>query len=273
MQGGAACEAAGEAGWLGGLPVAIKDLTDVAGCARRMARRSSKTMCRRDRIRWWSGSNGRAASSWASRTRRSSVPAARRSTRYSAGRAIPWNLSLTCGGSTGGGAVSLATGEVWLAQGTDHGGSLRGPGTYCSVVGIRPIAGPGYARDSEQSLVAAVGARTDGAEHSRSRAVSRYDGGILPTRSDDLRCAGGSFVAALARPTAEADRLTVRLQRQDPGRARNARDLPRRRGASRNSGASSRNTRQTSARWTTPSYSAVQHFVVDRESQLRNIAT
>jgi amidase len=37
--------------------------------------------------------------------------------------------------------VSLATGEVWLAQGTDHGGSLRRPGTYCSVVGIRPSPG------------------------------------------------------------------------------------------------------------------------------------
>jgi amidase len=53
----------------------------------------------------------------------------------------PWNTSLTCGGSTGGGAVALATGEVWLPQGTDHGGSLRRPGTYCSVVGIRPSPG------------------------------------------------------------------------------------------------------------------------------------
>ena len=53
----------------------------------------------------------------------------------------PWNTSLTCGGSTGGGAVSLATGEVWLAQGSDHGGSLRRPGTYCSVVGCAPRQG------------------------------------------------------------------------------------------------------------------------------------
>jgi len=50
----------------------------------------------------------------------------------------PWNTSLTCGGSTGGGAVALATGEVWLAHGSDHGGSLRRPATYCSVVGLRP---------------------------------------------------------------------------------------------------------------------------------------
>src|SRR5581483_11778690 len=53
----------------------------------------------------------------------------------------PWNTALTCGGSTGGGAVALATGEIWLAHGTDHGGSLRGPASYCSVVGLRPSPG------------------------------------------------------------------------------------------------------------------------------------
>jgi amidase len=37
--------------------------------------------------------------------------------------------------------VALATGEVWLAHGSDHGGSLRRPGTYCSVVGLRPSPG------------------------------------------------------------------------------------------------------------------------------------
>ena len=53
----------------------------------------------------------------------------------------PWNTSLTPGGSTGGGAAALAAGEVWLAHGTDHAGSLRRPATYCSVVGLRPSAG------------------------------------------------------------------------------------------------------------------------------------
>jgi amidase len=53
----------------------------------------------------------------------------------------PWNTSLTCGGSTGGGAVALATGQVWLSHGSDHGGSLRRPATYCSVVGLRPSPG------------------------------------------------------------------------------------------------------------------------------------
>jgi amidase len=53
----------------------------------------------------------------------------------------PWNTALTCGGSSGGAAVALATGEVWLAQGSDLGGSLRSPASFCSVVGLRPSPG------------------------------------------------------------------------------------------------------------------------------------
>ena len=53
----------------------------------------------------------------------------------------PWNTSLTCSGSSGGSAVALATGEVWLATGSDLGGSLRTPASFCSVVGLRPSPG------------------------------------------------------------------------------------------------------------------------------------
>ena len=53
----------------------------------------------------------------------------------------PWDLSRTCGGSSGGSAVALATGQLWLATGSDLGGSLRLPASYCSVVGLRPTAG------------------------------------------------------------------------------------------------------------------------------------
>ena len=53
----------------------------------------------------------------------------------------PWNPALTCGGSTGGGAVALATGTGPLAQGTDLGGSLRIPAAFCGVVGLRPSPG------------------------------------------------------------------------------------------------------------------------------------
>jgi amidase len=53
----------------------------------------------------------------------------------------PWNPALTPGGSTGGGAVALATGLGPLAQGTDLGGSLRLPASFCGVVGFRTSPG------------------------------------------------------------------------------------------------------------------------------------
>jgi len=53
----------------------------------------------------------------------------------------PWNTDLTCAGSSGGSAVALASGEVWLANGSDLGGSLRTPAAFCSVVGLRPSPG------------------------------------------------------------------------------------------------------------------------------------
>jgi amidase len=53
----------------------------------------------------------------------------------------PWNPSCSAGGSTGGGAVGLATGMISLAEGTDLGGSLRIPASFCGMVGLRPSAG------------------------------------------------------------------------------------------------------------------------------------
>jgi amidase len=53
----------------------------------------------------------------------------------------PWNPARSAGGSTGGGAAALATGMIALAEGTDLGGSLRIPASFCGVVGLRPSAG------------------------------------------------------------------------------------------------------------------------------------
>jgi amidase len=134
-------EAEGEPGWLGGLPVAIKDLADVAGVrttygspifadhipehshplVERIERRGGIVIGKSNTPEFGAGGNTFNAVFGATRN--------------------PWNTALTCGGSTGGGAVALATGQAWLAQGSDHGGSLRGPATLCSVVGIR--ASPG----------------------------------------------------------------------------------------------------------------------------------
>ncbi|MCU0494007.1 MAG: amidase [Chloroflexaceae bacterium] len=53
----------------------------------------------------------------------------------------PYDLSKTCGGSSGGAAVALACGMAALADGSDMGGSLRNPASFNNVVGLRPAAG------------------------------------------------------------------------------------------------------------------------------------
>lgn len=124
-------------GWLGGLPVAIKDLTDVGGVrttygspifSDHVPQRSNPLVERIERLGGIVIGKSNTPEFGAGGNTYNEV----------FGRTLnPWNTALTCGGSTGGGAVAVATGEVWLAHGTDHGGSLRRPASYCSVVGIR----------------------------------------------------------------------------------------------------------------------------------------
>ena len=63
----------------------------------------------------------------------------------------PYDLTKTCGGSSGGAAVALACGLVPLASGSDTGGSLRNPAAFCNVVGFRPS--PGRVPNSRASFV------------------------------------------------------------------------------------------------------------------------
>ena len=64
----------------------------------------------------------------------------------------PYDLDKTCGGSSGGAAAALASRMLPLADGTDLGGSLRNPASFCNVVGFRPSLGrvplPGRGADS-----------------------------------------------------------------------------------------------------------------------------
>ncbi len=128
-------------GWLAGLPLAIKDVTDVAG-----VRTTYGSPIFKDHVPDTSHAVVQRIE------QRGGIVVAKSNTpEFASGGSTfnevfgrtcnPWNPALTPGGSTGGGAAALAAGEIWLAHGTDHAGSLRRPATYCSVVGLRPSAG------------------------------------------------------------------------------------------------------------------------------------
>ena len=128
-------------GWLGGLPLGIKDLDRVKGVrttfgtlgladhvpdfsdhfVERLERRGGLVVGKTNTPEMGAGGNTFNAVFGATRN--------------------PWNTALNPGGSSGGAAASLATGETWLSQGSDHGGSLRTPAAYCGVVGLRTTPG------------------------------------------------------------------------------------------------------------------------------------
>jgi len=119
----------------------------------------------------------------------------------------PWNPALTCGGSTGGGAVALATGMGPLAQGSDLGGSLRIPAAFCGVVGLRPSPGlvPIHPTDVAWDAYAVQGpmARTVGDLALMLAAIAGPDARSPISYPIDVR----TFTAAVQRPSVKGLRV------------------------------------------------------------------
>ena len=71
----------------------------------------------------------------------------------------PYDVTKTCGGSSGGAAVALACGMVPIADGSDTGGSLRNPAAFCNVVGLRTAPGrvPAWPREAAWSSLSVQG--------------------------------------------------------------------------------------------------------------------
>jgi amidase len=131
----------GERGLLGGLPVPIKDLTNVAGVRTTQGSPIYKDTVaeRSDILVELLESNGGVIYA-KSNTPEFGAGANTFNEVFGATR-NPWDLSRSAAGSSGGAAVALATGMAWLAHGSDMGGSLRNPASFCGIVGMRPSIG------------------------------------------------------------------------------------------------------------------------------------
>jgi amidase len=111
----------------------------------------------------------------------------------------PYDRTKTCGGSSGGAAVALACGMLPIADGSDMGGSLRNPASFCHVVGLRPSPG------RVPTWPAATGWSTLSVDGPMARSVA--DAALIlsalagpdPRSPIALADAGGSFAAPLDR--------------------------------------------------------------------------
>jgi amidase len=131
----------GDRGLLAGLPVPIKDLTDVEGVLTTQGSPiyRDNVPARSDLVVERLEGNGALVYA-KSNTPEFGAGANTFNEVFGATR-NPWDLSRSAAGSSGGAAAALASGTAWLAHGSDMGGSLRNPASFCGIVGMRPSIG------------------------------------------------------------------------------------------------------------------------------------
>lgn len=131
----------GHPGWLAGLPIGVKDLTPVAGVRTTMGSKAYEHWVPEATDPLIARLEARGAVV-AGKTNTPEFGAGGNTWNHVFGYTRnPWNTALNAGGSSGGAAVTLASGQVWLSHGSDLAGSLRTPAAYCGVIGFRPSPG------------------------------------------------------------------------------------------------------------------------------------
>jgi amidase len=179
----------GPTGVLHGLPVAHKDLVDTAGI-----RTTRGSPFYRDRVPTEDApiiTRIRAAGAVTlGKTNTPELGAGSQTfnTIFGATR-NPYDVSRTCGGSSGGAAVALACRMVPIADGSDTGGSLRNPAAFCNVVGLRPSPGRVPREGSSWSPLSVSGpmARTVADLALFLSAIAGPDGSPLSIEEDGAR--------------------------------------------------------------------------------------
>ena len=130
-----------ERGLLAGMPIPIKDLSDVAGVRSTQGSPIFKDHVPETSDLVVSHLEGEGGIVYAKSNTPEFGAGANTFNEVFGATLNPRNLSRSASGSSGGSAAALATGMAWLAHGSDMGGSLRSPASFCGIVGMRPSLG------------------------------------------------------------------------------------------------------------------------------------